>query len=142
KTTKIDLSAYQNYYIPRIQWTQDASILSVQTLGRKQNELDLIFVNTTNYTSKLTIKETDNAYVDVTDDLTFLHDNSFIWTSEKSGWNHIYHYDKNGKLLNQITSGNWEVTQYYGYDTKTNRIFYQSSENGSIYRDVFSTDLQ
>ena len=142
KTTKIDLSAYQNYYIPRIQWTQDASILSVQTLGRKQNELDLIFVNTTNYTSKLTIKETDNAYVDVTDDLTFLHDNSFIWTSEKSGWNHIYHYDKNGKLLNQITSGNWEVTQYYGYDTKTNRIFYQSTENGSINRDVFSTDLQ
>ena len=142
KTTKIDLSGYHSYYIPRIEWTKDADILSVQTLGRKQNEIDLIFVNAANNTSKLVLKETDAAYVDVTDDLTFLSDNSFIWTSEKSGWNHIYHYDKTGKLLNQITSGNWEVTRYYGFDAKNNRIFYQSTENGSTNRDVYSIDLK
>tara|TARA_R110002072_G_scaffold62303_3_gene156109 strand:- start:11760 stop:13931 length:2172 start_codon:yes stop_codon:yes gene_type:complete len=137
-TSKIDVSQFNSYYIPRLQWTNDADILSFQLMGRQQNELDLIFYNVEKNSSQLILKETDNAYVDVTFDLTFLEDNSFIWTSEKSGWNHIYHYDKNGKLLNQITNGNWEVTRYYGFDEKTNRVFYQSTENGSINRGVYS----
>jgi dipeptidyl-peptidase-4 len=76
--------------------------------------------------------------VDITDNLTFLEDNSYIWTSEKDGYNHIYHYDKNGKLMDQITKGNWEVTNYYGFDAKTKRVYYQSTENGSVNRDVYS----
>lgn len=137
-TSKIDLSSFNSYYIPRIQWTNENDILSVQLTGRKQNELDIVFVDATTNTGKLILKETDAAYVDVTNDLTFLDNNSFIWTSEKSGWNHIYHYDKEGKLLNQITNGDWEVTNYYGFDENTNRVFYQSTENGSINRDVYS----
>ena len=129
------------YYIPRIKWTNESNILSVRTLNRHQNELDLIFYNAANNTSELILKETDKAYVDVTDDLTFLADNSFIWTSEKSGHNHIYHYSKTGKLINQVTSGNWEVTSYYGYDVKSKQIFYQSVENGSIIRDVYTIGL-
>src|SRR5690606_24250340 len=80
----------------------------------------------------------DKAYVDVTDNLKFLNNNSFFWTSEKDGWNHIYQYDKNGKLLNQVTKGNWEVTSYYGFDQNTGRVYYQSTENGNINRDVYS----
>jgi len=137
-TSKIDLSAFNSYYIPRLQWTKEENVLSVQLTGRKQNELDIVFVDATTSTVKLILKEIDAAYVDVTNDLTFLEDNSFIWTSEKSGWNHIYHYDKDGKLLNQITNGDWEVTNYYGFDKNTNRVFYQSTENGSINRDVYS----
>lgn len=137
-TSKVDISKYNNYYIPRIKWTNDAAILSVQLTNRHQNELDLVFVNAANSTSTLVHKEKDAAYVDVTDDLTFLNDNSFIWTSEKSGWNHIYHYDKTGKLINQITDGKWEVTKYYGFDQNTGRVFYQSTENGSINRDIYS----
>ena len=64
-----------------------------------------------------------------------------MWTSEKDGFNHIYHYDSSGKLENKITDGNWEVTSYYGYDPKTKRIFYQSTEGGSINRAVFSIKL-
>lgn len=138
KTSKLDLSGFNSYYIPRLQWTNDANILSFQLMGRQQNELNLMFYDVAKNTSNLILKETDDAYVDVTFDLTFLEDNSFIWTSEKNGWNHIYHYDKKGKLLNQITNGNWEVTRYYGFDEKTNRVFYQSSENGSINRGVYS----
>ncbi len=138
KTSKIDLSKYNNYYIPRIKWTNDPNILSTQLTNRHQNTLDLVFVDAANNTSTLVHQEKDDAYVDVTDDLTFLNDNSFIWTSEKSGWNHIYHYDKTGKLINQITDGDWEVTNYYGFDQNTGRIYYQSTENGSINRDVYS----
>ena len=77
----------------------------------------------------------------MTDNLTVLEDNSFIWTSEKDGFNHIYLYDKNGKLKNQVTKGKWEVTNYYGFDEKTSTVFYQSVENGSINRDVYRIGL-
>ena len=136
--SNIDVSAYNSYYIPRILWTNEPNILSVRLTNRHQNKLDLVFVDaTTNSTTRIH-QESDNAYVDVRDDLTFLKNNSFIWTSEKDGWNHIYHYDKSGKLINQITKGNWEVTRYYGFDEKTGKIYYQSSESSSINRDVYS----
>ena len=138
QTSQVDLSGYNSYYIPRINWTNDPDILSVRLTNRHQNIVDLVFVNAATNTSKLILQETDDAYVDITDDLTFLNDNSFIWTSEKSGWNHIYHYDRDGKLINQVTDGEWEVTNYYGFDPNTGRIYYQSSEEGSINRGVYS----
>ncbi|ULC60371.1 S9 family peptidase [Flaviramulus sp. BrNp1-15] len=137
---KVD-KAYNDFYIPRIKWTNNPNVLSAQYMNRHQNELDLWMINAKTNTSSLVLAEKDKAYIDVTDNLTFLKDNSFIWTSEKDGYNHIYHYDKTGKLINQVTKGNWEVTNYYGYDEKNNTIFYQSVENGSINRDVYSIKL-
>ena len=137
---KVDKS-YNDFYIPRIKWTNDADVLSAQFMNRHQNQLDLWMINAKKNKATLAVAETDKAYVDVTDNLTFLEDDSFIWTSEKDGYNHIYHYDSKGKLINQITKGNWEVTDYYGYDAKSNQIFYQSVENGSINRDVYSVKL-
>jgi dipeptidyl-peptidase-4 len=99
------------------------------------------FIDGTTATSKVVLNEKDKAYIDVTDNLTFLKDNSFIWTSEKDGFNHIYLYDKTGKLKNQVTKGNWEVTAYYGFDEKNKTIYYQSVENGSTIRDVYKIGL-
>ena len=137
----INLGNYKDFYIARIKWTNDANTLSAQVLNRHQNNLDLLFVNGDTGAVKVVLNEKDKAYVDVTDNLTFLKDNSFIWTSEKDGFNHIYLYDKNGKLKNQVTKGKWEVTAYYGLDEKTNTVFYQSVENGSINRDVYRIGL-
>ena len=142
KKSDINLGNYTDFYIPRIKWTNDSNTLSAQILNRHQNLLNLHFINATNGVSNIVLKEQDAAYVDVTDNLTFLNDNSFIWTSEKDGFNHIYHYDKTGKLKNQITKGNWEVTAYYGFDAKSSKVFYQSVENGSVNRDVYSIDLK
>jgi dipeptidyl-peptidase-4 len=138
KTTEIGLSDYNSYYIPRLLWTKDNNLLSLQLANRHQNILDLVFVDVSNNTSKLILQEKDDAYVDVTDNLTFLNNNSFFWTSERDGWNHIYQFDKEGKLLNQVTKGPWEVTAFYGFDQNTGRVYYQSTENGSINRDVYS----
>jgi dipeptidyl-peptidase-4 len=135
-TKKINLGNYNDFYIARMKWTNDANVLSAQVLNRHQDNLDLLFVDGTTGVSTVVLNEKDKAYVDVTDNLTFLKNNSFIWTSEKDGFNHIYVYDRNGKLKNQVTKGNWEVTSYYGFDNKTNSIFYQSTENGSINRVV------
>jgi dipeptidyl-peptidase-4 len=141
-TTKdIKLGNYNDFYIPRIEWTNDANVLSVQVINRHQDNLDLIFVDGNSGAAKVVLNEKDNAYVDITDNLTFLSDNSFIWTSEKDGFNHIYVYDKTGKLKNQVTKGNWEVTTYYGFDEKSKTIFYQSVENGSINRDIYRIGL-
>ncbi|PHS68507.1 MAG: S9 family peptidase [Flavobacterium sp.] len=143
KTSKVNISGFENYYIPRIMWTQDASLLSVQLMNRHQNVLDLILVDASeNNSTTLLHKETDDAYVDVKDDLTFLNNNSFIWTSEKSGWNHLYHYSKDGKTERQLTKGDWEVTNYYGFDPKSAMIYFQSTENGSINRDVYTISIQ
>lgn len=140
-TKNIDFSSYNDFYIPRIKWTNDSDLLSVQILNRHQNELNFNLVNAKTLKKEIIIKETDKAYVDIHDNLTFLNDNSFIWTSEKSGYNHLYHYSIKGKLIKQITDGNWEVTQYYGLNEKTKTIYYQSVERGSIYRDVYSISL-
>ena len=129
----------KNYeYLPRLKWTKDKDVLSVQALNRHQNEMDLLFVDATSLEADVILEERDEAYVDVTDNLTFLNNNSFIWTSEKDGYNHIYHYSKKGKLINQVTQGDWEVTAFYGFDPNTGRIFFQSTENGSVNRDVYS----
>lgn len=138
KSEKVNLN--NAYYIPRIKWSNNTNTLCVTTLNRHQNNLNLVFVNAKNLKTKKVLTETDDAYVDVTDNLTFLDDNSFIWTSEKDGYNHIYHYNENG-LINQVTKGKWEVTNYYGLDKKTNRIFYQSTQDGSINRAIYSIGL-
>lgn len=140
-TQKINLDKYNDFYIARIEWTNDANTLSAQVLNRHQDNLDLLFVDGNSGATKVVLNEKDKAYVDVTDNLTFLKDNSFIWTSEKDGYNHIYHYDKTGKLKKQITKGAWDVTNYYGFDEKNGMIYYQSVENGSINRDVYVVKL-
>jgi len=139
KTAKISLGDYE--YIPRIKWSNTPAVLVATTLNRQQNNLKLHKVNALRTSSSILLNETDKAYIDIHDNLTFLNDNSFIWTSEKDGYNHIYHYDFNGNLINQITKGNWEVTNYYGFNPSKKTIYYQSVENGSINRGVYSINL-
>lgn len=136
KTSNVDLG--DAYYIPRIQWMNDPNHLSVQTINRHQNHLKLHKVNAKENAATLLLEEKDEAYVDIHDNLTFLADDSFIWTSEKDGFNHLYLHDESGNVRNQITKGPWEVTNYYGYDQDNDRIYYQSVENGSINRGVYS----
>jgi len=140
-TQNVALNAEKDYYIPRIKFTNNANVLSVQTQNRHQSQLNLLFVDANSGKTSTILTEKDKAYVDVTDNLTFLNDNSFIWTSEKDGYNHIYHYNNDGSLKKQVTTGNWEVTNYYGYNKSNETIYYQSVENGSTKRDVYSIQL-
>ncbi len=141
KSNLVNLGNLKQYYIPRIQWTKERNTLAITTLNRHQNNLNLISVNGKTFKNHLILNEKDAAFIDITNNLTFLKDNSFIWTSEKDGFNHVYHYDKSGKLKTQVTKGNWEVTSYYGFDEKTNNVFYQSTEEGSINRSIYSIEI-
>ncbi len=142
KTTMVDIGKETDIYIPRIQWTTDKNMLSVQRLNRLQNKIELMYGNATDGSSKVVLTDESKTYIDITDDLTFLPNNKgFIWSSEKDNYNHLYHYDNTGKLINQITKGNWDVISFYGYDEKVNTLYYVSSEQGSINRDVYSIKL-
>ncbi len=139
ETNKIELGNYE--YIARIKWSNDRDLLTVQTLNRRQNDLKLLQINRRTLENKLLLNETSDTYVNVRDYFTFLKDNSFIWSSERDGWEHLYWYDAAGKLKNQITKGNFDVMNFYGIDEKTQKLFYQSTENGSINKTVYSIDL-
>ncbi len=137
-----EVSIDNPYYIPRIKWRNNPEDLSFQTINRRQNELKLWTYNTSEKSLSLLHKETDKAYIYVNDDLTFLAEDSFIWTSEKDGYKHLYLYSREGKELRQITKGEWEVTKYYGFNAQRKTLYYQSTENGSINRDVYSIGIK
>ena len=140
-TTNIDFGR-DDFYIPRINWTPDADKLAVRIMNREQNEIVMhVLAGKNNYRLNPVYTERDAAYIDVTDDLYFLEDGSFIWTSEKDNRNHVYHMSATGKLIKQITKGDWDVTNLYGVDEQGKKLYYQSTENGSINRDVYSIGL-
>ncbi|MGB5357749.1 MAG: S9 family peptidase [Eudoraea sp.] len=142
-TENMDLVSLDSpYYIPRLEWRNNPDDLSIHSINRHQNHLKLWSYNVLTKKLSLLHEETDKAYLKIKDDLTFLPDDRFIWSSEKDGYNHLYLYSKEGELLNQITSGAWEVTKYYGYNPETSVLFFQSTENGSINRDVYSITLK
>ena len=142
KTTKANINTEEEFYIPRIKWTLDENVLSVQRMNRHQNQLDFILVDAKDGSSQTIFTENDAAYIDVTDNLTFLNDGKyFIWTSEKSGYNHIYLYNLKGKQVRQITKGNYDVTDFYGIDESNNTVYFASSERSPMHRDVYAVQL-
>jgi len=139
KITNVDIGAETNIYIPRINWTNDANILSVQRMNRLQNKLELLFADAQTGKTKTILSEQCDTYIDITDNLRFLaNNNGFIWSSEQDGYNHLYYYDINGKLITQITKGNWDVIDFKGIDEKTKTLFYISTELSPNERDLYS----
>ena len=140
-TADIDLSPWPYEYIPRIKWSKNPDQLAVQLLSRAQNDLVLLQVDMRENQTRVLLQEHDEAYVDIHDDLTFLNDNSFIWPSEQDGWRHLYHYNAQGELIRQLTHGNYDVTAFYGFNPGIGRLYFQSSQRGSIYRDLYSMNI-
>ena len=141
-TIEANIKTDDEFYIPRIKWTQNEEVLSVQRMNRHQNQLDILFVDAKNGSSEIIWTEKDDSYIDINDHLTFLKDDKhFLWTSEKSGYQHIYLYNTKGKQVRKITKGNYDVTEFYGVDEKTNTVYFASAERGPIHRDVYSVKL-
>ena len=128
-------------YIPRIKWSKDPHILTMIGLNRHQNKLDFVLVNSKDGSNSILFSEEDKYYIDIHDNLTFLPNNFFIWTSEKKGYNHIFLKGLDGSE-EQITSGSWEVTSFKGLDSDKMQIFFTSTEDGSINRSLYVLDLE
>jgi len=144
KTVKVDSGNEEDIYLPRIFWTNDPETLAFIRLNRLQNQMDLLHADAKSGESRLILHEEAATYVDLdyNDNLYYLSDNKgFIATSEKDGYKHIYHYDINGTLIRQLTSGNWEVTSLVGIDEKKKVIYFESAEISPLERQLYVINL-
>ena len=119
-------------YIPRIYWNGSGNEIVAMLLNRHQDTLQLVAFNCKTKKFRQLYLETDKTYVEVPNTVRFLSDNSFLITSEKDGHNHLYHYDKDGNLIRQLTKGDFEIMEVYGVDEKNTLIYYQSNEGNEI----------
>lgn len=139
---KVDIGERDDIYIPRIKWTKDPAMLSIQRMNRLQNRLELLFADAVKGKTRVVLSEASETFIDIKDDLTFFDDGQeFIWSSEKDGYNHLYLYDVAGNEKVQLTVGEWEVTEFYGIDAKGKNFFYQSTEEGASQRHVYAASL-
>ena len=141
KTTKMDTGTETDIYLPRIAWTKDANTLAIQRLNRHQNHLEILAADATTGKSRVFYDETNEYYIDITDDWHFLEDGKrFLMTSEKSGYNHIYLYNLDGTLVKQLTDGPWDVTKVYGFDGK--EVYFQAAKNTPTDRQIYAVNLK
>ena len=140
-TIKMNTGEETDIYFPRIKWTEDANVLAIQRLNRHQNHLEILAADATTGQTTVFYDETNPYYIDVTDNWTFLEDGKrFLMTSEKDGYNHIYLYLMDGTPVKQLTSGDWEVTQVYGFDGK--EVYFQAAKNSSVERQIYAVNLK
>lgn len=140
KSIKMNIGTETDIYIPRINWTQDANLLSIRRMNRLQNQLEILHADVKTGKTQVILTEKEETYIDLdfTDDLTYLEDGkTFLHTSERNGFKHIYLYDMSGKLIRQITDGKWEVSQVYGIDEKAKMIYFTSTEDSPLQRQLY-----
>ncbi len=145
KTVKADIGTETDIYIPRIQWTKDDSKLSIIRLNRLQNNLEILLADAATGDTKEIYKEKNKYYLetDVYANIKYLDDKKhFIFLSEKSGYNHIYYRDIKSGKEQEVTKGNYDVTNFYGYDANKKLFYYQSAESSPINRDIYVINLK
>ncbi len=129
--------------LARVAWLSDSSAIAVETLPRIQNELNLLFCNPANGSVKTVIHETSKDWINLVDNLWFLKSRpEFLWTSERSGFRHIYRYSTGGELLGQLTSGDWEVSTISGIDEAKGRVYYTSGEMTPLESQLYSVTIE
>ena len=140
-TKWMDLGSNDDIYIPRMQWTLDPAILSIQRMNRAQNVLELLYADIVTGTTHTVLTESEEKWVDISNDLTFLKDGNFIWPSERDGYRHLYLYKNDGTVVNQITKGEWEVDSFCGVDEKTGTVYFSSTEVSPLERHIYRIQL-
>ncbi len=132
-------------YLTNVAWSPDEQHVYIAVLNRDQNHLKFNSYNaTTGDFEKTLFEETNDKYVQPLHPMLFVpnHPDLFVWESCKDGYNHLYLYDVNGKLVRQLTKGNWEVTNVSGFDAKGEYIFYSSTEDSPVNRQFYKVNLK
>jgi dipeptidyl-peptidase-4 len=139
-----DIGKDSAQYIPRIKWTADASDLAIMKVNRLQNKVDIVLANPYTGDTRNFFTEKNKRYIDENfyDDFNFLPDNKYIvLNSERSGYSHLYLYDRQGFEVKQLTSGNFDVTKFYGFDPVKKMFYYQAAKESPLRREVYFTSL-
>ncbi len=140
-TIKTDIGTETDIYVPRLKWTPDASDLVVMRMNRRQNQLDVLYANPFTGDTRLIFRERNEKFVDesILDSFTYLDNGNFVVTSERSGYSHLYLHDRNGFEIARLTSGEYDVTDFYGYDPARRLFYYQAAATSPLRREVYFT---
>jgi dipeptidyl-peptidase-4 len=146
QNTWLDTGERGEFYVPRIYWTSRPDTLAVITLNRPQNTMKLFFFDVKTGGRRQVMTETSKTWLDVydfyagVDDMMSFPENSheFFWLSDRDGYQHLYRYHYSGKLINQVTRGNWNATRIEGSDAKGQTIYYTSTEASPLERQLYS----
>ncbi len=139
----MDTFKYQpaDLLISRVAWSPDGKKVVFQAQNREQTFLDVNFADPGDGKSTTVIHETSKAWVGINENPIWLKDGSFLWASERSGWEHLYHYSPEGKLLRQVTDGKWEVRSIEGVDEKNGFIYFTSTQHSHIANNGYRIKL-
>ena len=138
----VDLSKYSGgeFLIVDVDWNP-AGALVFQVQDRVQTWLDLDAVTPGSGPPKTLLSETSEAFVAVNGKAKWLADGSFLWSSERTGWQHFYRYDAAGKLIGTVTSGAWEARDLRGVDEKNGFVYFAGTEHSAITNDEYRVKL-
>lgn len=138
---KMQLPIPSDGYVPRIFFTDEAEKLLILTLNRHQDCLDIYLANPRSTECRVIVREQAECYVPE-DALTSFRTvpGGFVLTSDRSGYKHLYLYDLNGTLRRQLTKGNFEVRNFYGYDVKTGNTFFASNQESPMRKSIYRSD--
>ncbi len=127
RSIRCETSSERDQYLPRIKWTQNSQVLSVQRLNRTQNHWELIFFDAVTGAGKVVLEEISNTYIDIHDDLYFLNNgHQFLFTSDLSGYKHIWMYDTRKGKRTPVTQGTWDVASLDAVDEARGLVYYSS----------------
>lgn len=145
KTLFLQTGEPKDHYLTGVTWAPDEASVYIAILNREQNHLWLNQYNaTTGALIKTLFEETDPKYVQPLHDLYFLPDNNdqFIWWSQRDGFMHLYRYNTSGKLLNQVTKGNWVVNEIAGFNATKKSLYIVSSKESPMEKHLYSVNYE
>jgi dipeptidyl-peptidase-4 len=142
ETTWFDIGSDEDVYIARMEWAASSDEVVIQRLNRHQSQLDLLLGDANSGQTSLLFSERDEAWLNANNDLHWIDDGQeFTWTSDRDGFSHVYLYDRSGRMVRQLTRGNWDVTALHGVDEAEDRIFFTAASESPTTRSVYSASL-
>lgn len=146
RTTKtMDIGDMKDVYVPRLRWSTDPDKLGILKMNRRQDQLELFVANPASGVANalLTVREDQYITENVLDNIRFLPDGKhFVYVGQDDGYNHIYLYSMAGIQVRQLTKGEWDVTDYYGYDADEELFYFQAAKESPLQREVYAVDFE
>ncbi|WP_262695384.1 S9 family peptidase [Kordiimonas aquimaris] len=137
----VDLGAEKDIYLARVNWLSDSKHVAVQRLNRAQTQLDLLFAEAGG-ASETFLSEKSDIWVNVDENIRFLGDGTtMLWTSERSGYRHIYRYNTETGEITELTSGDWVVSGIQRVDEQTGTVYFTGHKDSPIERHLYAVSL-
>ena len=136
--TKVDLGSNPDIYVARVDWSKDGKTLYVQRQSRDQKTLELMAVNPATGAGRVILTERSEHWIELNHDFKPLKDGGFLWSSERSGWKRLYLYAADGRLVRQLTSGDWPVDAVEGVDEAKKTVLFSASVDDPLQRHLWT----